>query len=155
MTTDSAWNELAYPEATGDELVTALLPVNVAIDIQAAYTVGDGRLSPWSETTSVSTSTASLAPGPATALTSTGQAGKAVLGWRNPTSSNLAKVRIYRATSNSFGAATQIAERAAALGATESYDSAAAAGTYWHWITTVSAAGVVGTPQPFGPVAIT
>ncbi|WP_294260819.1 hypothetical protein, partial [uncultured Sphingomonas sp.] len=132
-----------------------LLPVNVAVDIQAAYTIGDGRLSPWSASSTVSTSTAALAPAPVTGLSATGAAGKITLEWRNPTSSNLASVRIYRATSNSFGAATMIEDRPAALGATDSYDSVAASGTYWHWIATGSAAGVVGASQPFGSATIT
>ena len=159
VTTDSGWNEQPYTDedpTPSVELLTSLLPVNVAIDLEASYGLGDGRVSPWSATYTISTSTDSLAPGKVTDASATGGAGSATIIWRNPTSSNLSAVRIYRHTANNFSLATQVgSDIVAALGASDSYTDTVAAGTYWYWITTVSASAVEGTPVALGSVVVT
>lgn len=52
----SIWNEARYTDidpGTSVELLTGFVPVNALIDVEAAYQVGDGRVSPWSETSTV------------------------------------------------------------------------------------------------------
>ena len=159
VSTDVGWNEQQYGDddpGAGVLIVTPLLPINVNIDLAAAYSVGDGRLSPWSAVETVSTSTLALAPGPVTDVFASGGDGGATLSWRNPTSSNLAYVRVYRATSDAFSAATNISgDIAAPLGALGEYSDMVVAGTYWYWLVTVSAADVEGSPVLAGEVIVT
>lgn len=53
------WSERSYPDADpgpGVSLVTEYVPYNTTVDVQVAYSTGDGRTSPWSATTDVDTS---------------------------------------------------------------------------------------------------
>lgn len=63
VTTDTTWNEQEYSDIDPGptvQLLTNTVPINVSIDVEVAYGVGDGRISSWSDMASVSTSTESL-----------------------------------------------------------------------------------------------
>src|SRR5690606_12894015 len=56
--TDVVWNEAEYSDiASGSAvtLVSGAVPINAMIEVEVAYQVGDGRVSPWSETETVDT----------------------------------------------------------------------------------------------------
>lgn len=155
VTTDAAWNEQTYSDAqegAGVLLVSALLPVNDSIDIQVSYGIGDGRISPWSATETVSTTTANLAPAPVTDVSVTGGAGEIGAAWRNPGSTNYSYTRAYYGTTATFSAATALTPDDAA--GTLAYRSVTftgiAPGTYHLWVEAFSP-NDVGS----GPVKVT
>ncbi|MFT4056296.1 MAG: hypothetical protein QM681_17465 [Novosphingobium sp.] len=159
-TTDASWNEQEYSDIDPGPaalLVTSVVPVDIAVDVAVAYSTGDGRVSAWSAASTVSTSTASLAPGPVTEEAATGSAGQASITWRNPTSLNWRAVRLYRNTAASFGTATQVnGEFLGALGDDMVYDDTPlTAGTYYFWLVSVSQSNVTGAPVATGPVTVT
>lgn len=68
----SVWNENTYPDQDptgGVTLVTGFVPVNASVDVQVQYRRGDGRVSDWSPTYTISTSTSDTPPDAATAIT--------------------------------------------------------------------------------------
>ncbi|WP_159975896.1 MULTISPECIES: hypothetical protein [unclassified Novosphingobium] len=149
-TTDVSWIEQEYTDIDPGPAALLILPgipVNIGVDVSVAYSTGDGRISEWAPTTTVSTSTATLAPSPSTELTATGAAGSATVAWRNPTSSNFSYTRVYRGTTNVFGAATLISgDITGGLGQVQQITDTVAAGTYFYWTRAYSSAGVAATP---------
>jgi hypothetical protein len=153
----TTWGEREYtdidPGATV-EIVTEFVSVDTTIEVEVSYSVGDGRSSDWSATSSVSTSTAGIAPGPATSLAVTGGTGSAAVSWRNPTSPNFDHGAMYRGTTSSFGSAVQIGSNIpGAAGAVVNVTDTVAAGTYYWWVVTSNASGAHGAPA--GPVTAT
>lgn len=72
--TDSVWNEAKYDDTDPGAsvvLVTGFVPTDATLDLQAEYKSGDGRLSGYSGTYIVDTSTDLTAPDPATGITLT------------------------------------------------------------------------------------
>lgn len=58
--TSGSWNEREYADADPGPAVsflTEFVPLSTEINVQVAYSVGDGRLSPWSESAVVGTTT--------------------------------------------------------------------------------------------------
>jgi hypothetical protein len=127
-------------------LNTGIVSADSMVEVQVAYLVSDGRLSDWSETSTVDTSTAALAPSAITSLSASNGTGSATITWRNPTSSNFGFVRLYHATSSSFSGATQIgSDQAGGLGEVMSYTYAGSAGTHYFWARPYSADNVPGS----------
>ena len=162
VTTDGgSWLEQAYSDidpGPSAQLLTTGVPINVGIDVEVAYGVGDGRISEWSEMASVSTSTAGLAPAPVTdtAVTSP-TTGQALIAWRDPTSSNYSATRLFRNGTNNFNTANQgNGDFPGTLGANQVYDDTGqpSGSTRHYWLVTVSAAGVAGSPTYAGSVVI-
>lgn len=134
------------------ELRTGLVPPNATLEFQVAYQVGDGRFSDWSAIEEISTSTAPLAPGAATNLTA-GGGETATIAWRNPTTSNFGYSRVYRGTTNVFGAAAQVGgDIVGGLGQVQQITDTPAAGTYYYWVRSFSTANVP-SANPTGPAA--
>lgn len=161
VTSDTGWNEQLYsniPSGTLIQLVSPLLPVDVGIDAQVRYGTGDGRQSELSAVESFSTGTAALAPAQATGFNVTpGAPGAGTATWTNPTSSNLAKARLYRNTTNAFGTAVQVGPDhvVSGLGAPDMINATGLpAGATYFFLTMVSAAGVEGAPLATGAIAI-
>lgn len=156
-TTDASWNEQEYSDIDPGPsalLVTSVVPTGIAVDVAVAYSTGDGRVSAWSASSTVSTSTATLAPGQSTELTATGSAGAATVAWRNPTTANFGFTRIYRGTTNVFGAATQIGgDITGGLGQVQQVTDTVAAGAYFYWTRAYSSTGVAAAPT--GPQSAT
>lgn len=148
---DVAWNEAGYSDVdpgTSVALLTSLLPVDVTIEIEVAYAIGDGRISAWSPTEEVSTSTSGVAPAPTTDTTATGGVGEITANWRNPGTSNYSYTRVYRGTTPTFGSATAMTpdDAAGALAYRARTFSGIPAGTYYVWTRAFSASGVGATP---------
>lgn len=148
--TNTVWNEQSYSDIDAGSLVTllvGLVPTNSMIDVAVAYQIGDGRVSDWSLTETVDTSTSVLAPPPPTELSATGGVGEASVSWRNPTSGNLAYLRVYRGTTTSFGDASLISgDIVGGLGEVMSLDDTGlAAGTYQYWVRAFNGAGIGST----------
>lgn len=160
VTGEPTWSgNIAFPDTDPGPLVilnTENVPLNSSIELQVAYEIGDGRISPWSLTSTVSTSTANLAPGPVTNTSVSGGVGQAVVNWRNPSSDNYNATRVYRNTTNTFGTATLVTTRMGGIGALDTYtNTGLAAGTYYFWLVTVSTGGTAGSPVSVGSATVT
>ena len=73
-TENSVWNEDQYTDiddTAGVVLQTGFVPANSSIDVQVQYRTGLGRVSEWSDTYTVNTSTDLTPPGDATTITLT------------------------------------------------------------------------------------
>lgn len=160
LSADSVWSETEYTDiAAGSSvaLLIGLVPLNASIDVAVAYQLGDGRLSAWSDTETVSTSTANLAPASPTELSATGGAGEAEVTWRNPASSNLSYVRLFRSTTDDFGTSSDISgELVGGLGQVMSVtDDSLAAGTYYYWTVAYNASDVASAPAGSASATVT
>ncbi len=157
LSADAVWNEQEYSDidaSSAVSLLIGLVPVDANVDVAVAYSVGDGRVSDWSDTETVSTSTTGLAPSPATELTANGAAGTATVAWRNPPSGNFGYVRVYRGTTNIFGSAAQIgADMTGGLGQVQQITDTVAPGLYYYWVRAFSTTNVPATPT--GPQTAT
>ncbi|WP_169573822.1 phage tail protein [Sphingobium psychrophilum] len=145
ITTDTTWNEQEYsdidpgPDAV---LLTSLVPLDVSVDVEVAYGVGDGRVSPWSALEAVSTSTAALAPAPPTGVSGTGGTLEADIAWTNSASANLAYSRAYRNTTNTYSGSTLVSgDMASAAGAAQSFHDEPAAGAWYYFVRGFNSAG--------------
>lgn len=77
-----------------------------------------------------------------TTLAVTPGTGSATVQWRNPTSDDLDRIRIYVGATSDFGAATlNMTVDASGLGTTQSQAVTVAAGTHYFWVVAVSADG--------------
>lgn len=155
--TDSVWNEQEYTDIDASALVTLLIglvPSNASIDVAAAYQVGDGRVSDWSATVTVSTATASLAPVPNTAFTATGAAGSVSGSWANSISSNFGHSELWSGPTTDFGDAGQLgSDYSGAAGVTETFSETLTAGTYYLWTVAYNATDTASSRT--GPIEVT
>jgi len=151
------WGEREYSDIAPDstvEIATEFVPADASVEVQVAYAIGDGRVSPYSDSAVVDTSSAHVPPARVTGLTASGDVGQATVQWNNPTSSNLAAERLYASTTPSFGSATQLgSDYTDAAGTASSHTVSLAAGDWYFWVTTVSTGGAESTPV--GPVSAT
>ncbi len=150
VTGSTAWVEAAHTDedpGTSVVLVTGFVTADATLDVQVAYLTGGGARSDWSTTDTVSTSTASVAPGPVTEFAAANGVGESVITGRAPTTANLAYVRLFRNTSTDFGTATQVGgDLTPALGATFTYtNTGLSAGTYYFWAVAYNAGAVAST----------
>lgn len=132
----------------GSTLLTGAVPADETIEVSIAYNSG-GRFSGWSTPdVEVSTSTAGLAPAAPSEVTATGAVGEAEVTWRNPSTSNLSYVKVFRNTSSDFGTATDISGNiVGGLGQVMTItDSGLAAGTYHYWVVAYNASAVASSP---------
>ena len=145
----SVWNEQRYDDiASGAtvQLVANLIPVNTDIEVEIAYSTGNGSVSGWSNTQSVNADTSSLPPDLPTEFVANDGTGLATIEWRNPSNANFDHVEIYRHTSAVFGSASNIASVYGGLGQYMTHDDTIAAGTYYYWVTSVSATAAESSP---------
>lgn len=160
LTSDAVWSEAEYSDIDASPSITLLIglvPANASVDVAVAYKLGDGRLSDWSATETVSTSTAALAPASPTELSAIGGVGvgEADITWRNPSSANLSYVKLFRNTLDDFDTATDISgELVGGLGQVMSVtDDSLAPDDYWYWVVAYNAADIA---SPFdGPATAT
>ena len=152
-----SWNEQTFSDIdAGPAIVlqTGFVPVNASIEVAATYSVGDGRVAPWSATTTLDTSTEHLAPAAPSALSATGGNDVVAGQYTNPISGNLAFTRLYIGSSTSFGSAVQLGgDQSGDRGAVVSFSEPATAGTRRIWAVAYNAAGDPSTPV--GPVTVT
>lgn len=152
----AVWNEATYTDIDASaavQLQTAFVATDTTVDVEVAYGLGDGRISDYSATSVVDTSTDMLAPGPVTGFTATGATGSTALVWTNPPSSNYSQTRLYRGTTGTFTSATLIATVPGSRGASGSYTDTVTAGSYFYWAVAVSVNGVAASPT--GPKTAT
>lgn len=158
ITSDTTWNEQEYSDidpGPSAVLLTSLVALDVAIDVQVAYSVGDGRVSPWSALESVSTSTAGLAPSPPTGVSGTGGTLEADIDWTNAASTNLAYSRVYRNSANSYSGSTLVSgDLASAPGAAKSFRDEPAAGGWYYFVRGFNASGTGSSPVGTGLVTV-
>lgn len=136
------------------QIITDFVSVNALIEIEVAYVVGDGRVSPWSLTETVNTSTASLAPSPNTAFTAAGGSGSVSGSWSNSTSGNFGHSELWAGATADIGDAAQIgSDYTGAAGAVEPFTASLSAGTYYLWTLAYNAADSAHSAT--GPVEVT
>lgn len=159
VTTDTTWNEQEYGDIDAGPAVmlqTNLVPLDTAIDVEAAYQVGDGRLSPWSTLETVSTSTASLSPSSPSGVSGAGGAGTSTILWTNSASPNLSYSRIYRNAANTIVGATQVSgDEPSSAGAAQAFTDTAAAGPWYYFVRAFSASGAGSSATGTGLVTVT
>lgn len=152
----TTWDERTYSDldpGPSVSIITEFVATDASIEVETAYQVGDGRFSDWSATSTVDTSTASLAPDAPAGLSATGFTGSASIDWTNSTS-NFSYSRVYRGATSSFGSATLISgDIAGGAGSAQGYTDTVAAGTYYWWVRAYSAAGAASALS--GPVTAT
>ncbi|GLT02719.1 hypothetical protein GCM10007897_41410 [Sphingobium jiangsuense] len=146
LSSETIWNEAQNGDVdpgASVELLSTLVPTNSSIDVAVSYQVGDGRVSPWSATETVSTSTATLAPLPPTDFSAIGGAGEANLSWRNP-SATFAFIRVYRGPTADFGDASLISgDIVGGLGEVMSLDDTGlSASTYYYFLRSFNASAI-------------
>lgn len=158
ITSDTTWNEQEYSDidpGPSAVLLTSLVALDVAIDVQVAYSVGDGRVSPWSALESVSTSTAGLAPSPPTGVSGVGGTLEADIDWTNAASTNLAYSRVYRNTANSYSGSTLVSgDLGSAPGAAQSFRDEPSAGGWYYFVRGFNASGTGSSPVGTGLVTV-
>jgi len=156
-TTDSSWNEQQYSDidpGPAAVLVTSVVPVDIGVDVEVAYSTGDGRISAWSAPETVSTSTAALAPEPNTAFTAVGGTGHITGGWSNSTSANFGHSELYGAATSDFADALQIgADFSQPRNVGETFDEAVTPGTLFLWTVAFNASGSASART--GPIEVT
>lgn len=156
-TDDTSWNEQTYTDIDPGPtalLVTSVVPANISVDVAVAYATGDGRVSPWSVTSTVSTSTADLAPEPNTAFTATGSAGHATGGWSNSTSSNFGHSELWAGSTAVLSGATQLgADYSGGAGVGEAFDETLPPGTHYLWSLAYNTSGTAYAQT--GPIEVT
>lgn len=156
-TTDASWNEQEYSDIDPGPaalLVTSVVPTEIGVDVAVAYSTGDGRVSEWSATSTVSTSTANLAPQPNTSFAANGGVGKATGSWSNSTSLNFGHSELWGGPSSTFGSATQLgSDYNKPRATTETFDQTLAAGTWYLWTVAFNAASTASSRT--GPIAVT
>lgn len=154
LTADAAWSEQETADTdpgTPVALSLAIVPVNSSVDVQVAYRVGDGRVSDWSATETVDTSSASVPPSQITDLSSGGDSSGAAVEWRNSASSNFGFTRLYRGTTMVFADAVFVQEFGGGPGQLQHFTEDPGPGTFYYW---VRAFNTSGTPAPpAGPTA--
>lgn len=141
--------DATYPdvdEGPSVELHTDIVPANIEIEVEVAYQIGAGRVSPYSPLATVSTSDADLAPSTVTGLTIVTSGTGANVTWRNPVSANFGFVRVRRGTTPVFADATVApGDIIGGLGAVQSvFDGGLANGTYYWWVVPYSTGGTIG-----------
>lgn len=156
-TTDASWNEQEYSDIDPGPaalLVTSVVPTEIAVDVAVAYSTGDGRVSEWSATSTVSTSTANLAPEPNTSFTATGDVGRITGGWSNSTSANFGHSELWVGANSSFGSAAQVgADFTGGRNIGEAFDEAYPAGSAYVWTVAFNSAGTASSRT--GPISVT
>jgi hypothetical protein len=143
-------------EPSGSTLLTGAVPSDELIDVGIAYNSG-GRFSGWSLDSTVDTTTAGLAPAAPSEVSAIGAVGEAELTWRNPSSSNLSYVKLFRNTVNDFGTASAISgEIVGGLSEVMTVtDTPLAADDYWWWVVAYNASDVASAPGGPATAAVT
>ena len=154
------WNDTTVSDFTdlgGGVLVanTGVVPQATNLQVRVAYLTGRNALSPYSTTFSPVDST-NVAPDPPTSFTRSGSSGAITATWRNPSSANLAGVRVYRgATGAAFATATAIGSLyMTGLAAPDSRTiTGQSPGTYDLWLAAENGSGL--KSSPVGPLSVT
>lgn len=151
----TAWTEQCTEDADAGApvlLIIGVVPADTDIEIEVAYSVGDGRVSPWSSTASLGTGTPPAQP---TNFSVTGGVGQADSEWINPTSPNFLTIKFYRNSANDFGTATLVATLPQPLGGVGTYTATGlSAGTHYFFITSNSS-GDESAPVASGAITVT
>lgn len=156
-TTDVSWIEQEYSDVDPGPAALLILPgipINIGVDVAVAYSTGDGRVSEWSATTTVSTSTDNLAPEPNTAFTASGGVGQITGGWSNSTSGNFGHSELWGGPTSNFVDAVQIgSDFTRGRGEGETFTEVRASGTLYLWTVAYNAAGTASART--GPIQVT
>ena len=152
----ATWTQQSFDQnyAISDPSVTLrtnFVGLNQTYNVQVRTVASKGTPSDWSATVTISTSTSAIPPAQPIDLSSTGAAGSATITWRNPTSSNLDHLMLYRSSDNQLSDATAVDDPiVGGLGAVMSVQDTVGAGTWFWWITAVNASGAASAAV--GPV---
>lgn len=147
----TVWGERTYSDIDGSasvEIVTEFVPTDTHVEAAVSYQLGDGRVSDWSDTVTVDTSTASIAPNKPTelAVAANDTAGEDI-SWRNPTSSNFSYSKVLSNSTNDFATATQVgSDIIGGLGAVQTITDAAGTSSTYYWVVAYSTNDVASTP---------
>lgn len=153
---DSAtdWTELAISRG-GDQATTGVLSDGDAYDFRVRFRASGGTAGAWATEITLTPTADTTAPGVPTGVSGTGGVGVATIDWTAPNSANYSRSKVYRHTSNSFGAATLIETVYSSPSAVLTYDDTIAAGTYYYWVTAENVSGVASTAVATGAVTVT
>lgn len=147
----TVWGERTYSDidpGASVEIVTEFVPTDTHVEAEVSYELGDGRVSDWSNTVVVDTSTAAIAPKAPTELkVAAHDGGGEDISWRNPTSSNFAFSRVMSNATDDFATATQVgADLPGGLGQVQSITDSAGTSTTYYWVVAYSSAGAASNP---------
>lgn len=151
------WTTLSVPVGQNHQNILGLLD-NQTYHVQVRAMSNSGKGSSWVPGTPI-TVTARVDPNPpgvVASLSAVGDAGVADLSWSAPNSANYFAALIYRGVADDINAATLVGTEYGAPNAADSWqDVGLAAGTYFYWIRSANASGVLSAPVATGPVLVT
>ena len=157
LTGETIWNEQEYGDigaGASVDLVSDLVPLDSSIEVEVSYATGDGRFSGWSDTETVSTDTAGLAPSPNTSFSASGGSGSVAGSWSNSTSANFGHSELFGGATSDFEDASQIgSDFSGSAGAVEVFSESVSAGTWYLWSVAYNAADSEASVT--GPIQVT
>ncbi|GAM06320.1 hypothetical protein [Novosphingobium sp. MBES04] len=157
LSSSSTWVESEYADSDSGIpvlLITNVVPTNSSIDVSVSYSTGGGLNSDWSDTVTVDTSTASLAPLPNTSFSATGGTGEASGSWTNSSSTNFGHSELWYASSSDFGSASQLGgDFSGAAGVVEAFTETLPSGTWYLWTVAFNADATASVQT--GPIEVT
>lgn len=141
LTSDSEWTSAAIPAGTS-AWTSGVLNDGSSYDFRLRAIGPGGAPSSWTATSTVVMTADATPPSAPTALSSSHAGAVATVQWTNPTSANFYATKIYRASSNSFAAASVVGVYYGGNGLTKTHQGTLSAGTYYWWAVAVNASGV-------------
>lgn len=128
----------------------------VSYDFRIAQSTFSGKLSAFTTPITLLAISDVTAPGVVTGVSATGGAGKVVLSWTAPNSSNYVAAVINRNTINNKGTATLVRTEFGSPSAVDTWtNTGLAAGGYYYWIESRNGSGVVSASVASGVVTVT
>lgn len=123
-------------------------------EVRARWRTAQNTAGAWSPIKSIPVVADAAAPSAPTGFTATKSGADVSLAWTNPPTAGFYFTEVFRGTTATFDASSEIVEIYAAPGSSSTYtDTAPGAGTFYYWVRARNVAGMAS--DPVGPVSVT